>query len=102
MKLATLLPSDIRIEALTTIDPISPLTCWPNQYLRLGRGYINGCHQAPTDIGLLEQKDILDRIGGEWNHYYQRQFYFAKSGPIASLKEGVRSFKIKNDKLGRQ
>jgi len=95
MKLSTLLPPDINIAALVTIDPISPLDCWPNQYIRLGRGYIKDCKQAPRDIGYDEQQLILDRVGGEWMHYYQRQFYFAMSGPIEALETDVRSFKLR-------
>ena len=95
MKLATLLPDNVKIAGLVTLDPVSPLDCWPNQYIRLGPGYIKNCRQAPSDIDFDEQQDILERVQGEWNHYFQRQFYFAQSGPIESLEDQIRSFKLR-------
>lgn len=95
LKLAQTLAPDVNIDGMVTIDPISPLDCWPNLYIRPGPNYIKNCRQFPKDITPEDQEWIKDRVKGEWMHYYQRQFFFAKSGPLSALKEGVRSFKVK-------
>lgn len=95
MKLAEMLPPDLKIPGLVTLDPVSPLDCWPNLYLQLGPNYLKSCHQAPTDIGVEEQENIFNRVNENWRHFYQMQFIFLSSGPLEYLKDGIHSFHIK-------
>ena len=93
MQLAKNLPPEIEIEGFTTIDPISVKECNAAVYasLILGGGNINGCQRAPADFTESDIKAIRSRTN-RWTNYYQNNFPFLHSGPIAAARNNEKSY----------
>ena len=93
MQVAKNLPPEIKIVGLTTIDPISMKECTAAAYasLILGGGNIGGCQRAPADFTDADVKSIRARID-RWTNYYQTNFEFLHSGPIAAAENKKKSY----------
>jgi hypothetical protein len=93
MQVAKNLPPEIKIVGLTTIDPISMKDCTAAVYasLILGGGNISGCQRAPADFTDADVKSIRARID-RWTNYYQTNFEFLHSGPIAAAENKKKSY----------
>ena len=93
MQLAKTLPPEIKIEGFTTIDPISVKECNTAVYasLILGGGNLNGCQRAPADFTESDLNAMRLRTN-RWTNYYQNNFDFLHSGPIAAAKNYEKSY----------
>jgi pimeloyl-ACP methyl ester carboxylesterase len=93
MQLAKNIPPEIKIEGITTIDPISVKECNTAVYasLILGGGNINGCQRAPADFAESDIKAIRSRTN-RWTNYYQNNFPLLHSGPIAAATNNEKSY----------
>ncbi len=83
MKTALILPASVPLAGVVTNDPISRVNCGVQAIL--WQVNHNGCQEAPQDVSDDERGQILARIsgGGQWRHYYQRNFAPLRSAAFA-------------------
>jgi len=88
LKLSLMLQDKAEIVSLTTIDPISMVSCVPiTMPFQVVLSMINnnlgqGCQRAPSDFPVAELYQLAGKIGC-WNHFYQTEAYGLHSGPLA-------------------
>jgi hypothetical protein len=87
MQLAADIAPQRPIVGLFTLDPISALQCTPK--------LLDGCKQAPTDIGPQTQQAIAQSVG-VWENFYQTQTKLLHSSaiPAASVNTLVQASHI--------
>jgi pimeloyl-ACP methyl ester carboxylesterase len=92
MKLADLLPADVDVVTLATIDPISTVTCSTLAYAAgaSGIGAIDpGCTQSPPDLA-PRFSPIAERVGA-WLNFHEPDSPYLHATAIAAADQNLES-----------
>lgn len=84
---AQLATRGIRLGAMITMDPISPLSCNPGDYLNLVLLGVPapGCVMAPPDWSATFARNLNANLSDGWYNFYQTQFPLLHSSEVAGL-----------------
>lgn len=80
--------SNVTIELLMTVDPISVENCGPGVFSGgVITGDAQGCAEAPTDM--LDSGRAIAGRARQWSNWYQTQFPHIHSGPVSAASENI-------------
>jgi hypothetical protein len=82
MQAALSLPSSVKVALLSTMDPISPVTCEVTSMASTASALIDmrlpppnpGCNSSPTDMTTEQKVQIRSRVT-HWENYFQTDFF---------------------------
>lgn len=97
VKVAQLLPQNLQLKLLITLDPISQFAC---NYLFMSTSILNlrpdpGCTTYPQEFSDSTQVTVKNKVrssGGRWFNLYQKNFSFLHSDEVLQASENIQVF----------